>query len=1383
MVKKKFGGEKVDVKGVLAPAPAPPKPAGSAWSKGAGAAAEAAPSAAGAAPARGAGTATASAPSRAPPAGSATGAWAKGGPLGLAATATSLQAAAKPKFAPASRAPAGYAAPQRPALGQKRDAKASPVFNAADFPDVEKPKTAADLAEEAASRKAAKAFPEVSSCAEALVALCSRAGVTESSDIGRATSGLSWLLNTLTCASDMSDDDRDKLLKAGALAIEGVATDAKGASAVDEILKGYFQEQQHKGKNTPQVLEANGLVDALLFGKLALQLEAGSQRQGAIRLRIVRRLQKPTTSSVVQHALADALAPLVAADPDAAEEICQKDFIPDLSSAQEGARRGAALGISAVVKGCGGVPAMKKLGTMEIVKEYAATSGKTSAGKRQAALLLLQALAQALGRMFEPFAMVSMPLLLESCSDSSKDVQVAGRAAAKTVVSQVSSAGVRLMINPVLEGLKDKRWRTQLSAAELLKPIVSELVASAPKRLLAVVPKAVPLLCEAGAGTRSELRNAAREVLEQIGAAIDHSAVAALSSDLIAALLEPGDVALARALDGLLGTVYTTSVSGASCALICPVVERAISKGDAEVRRKGASFVRTLSQWAVDAEELGPYLATLRPQLEALLADPTPAVRDAAAQAIGALAAATSAAPGGDEGAGNVASTLVQKLQSTSEEAEMEGAAQGLAAALAASEDRAELLEQILKGARGGHGRVGFLTVMVHLPRALRDTEGGEDDIASTLAALSEALSDKDEGIRKAARRGLTAVAEGSRSPEAAAAVAAALESALRADEPLARTAAAELALVLLAQKTFTPSAAPAAWAGLVAAGVVAQSDANAVVRRAADRVWRAANEAGGGNAGKQLKDLRPLLLERLASDLSGREAAVASAAGRAALNLQGRFEAQKLGVLEDLVPTLRSALEAEELSIRRSACEGLSEILRDERGQKVMLRDPSLVVGIKSALLEATARGTEDDGEEPLRKAAAACCVAVPPTMLAEPIVKELCQIQDGLNDEQCKGLERLVAGMSSSSGSAAQFLPALVTRAGAPPHNLGQISCLTAAAAAALASLRQVTPELASACVDAAAVLEIDNSESGSESSKPGPVGSAAAAILSRLDEAGADEFIDAVVSRVEPTGQGRVSNHSVAAARILTACFGSMQRPPLQGEALLDALVPGVLLTSPDRACANAYSLALQGLTSLSGAASLCQALAPCLAAALSSNMEGQLAPKALDALAPLLQTGATHAGQQRRSLAESSVAIFKRTESAHLQGHAVKLAGPLVRLLGEKPIDADLQIAVVSAMTELLQRTGTTLRPLVPALQTALVRLLEGPAEVHGVAVQALGALAPLVPRADALVKLLCKPPLKASALAEVVKAIGGPASLSEEVSREVKAILDASASQH
>ncbi|CAE8734128.1 unnamed protein product, partial [Polarella glacialis] len=169
--------------------------------------------------------------------------------------------------------------------------------------------------------------------------------------------------------------------------------------------------------------------------------------------------------------------------------------------------------------------------------------------------------------------------------------------------------------------------------------------------------------------------------------------------------MEPGDGALGKALDRLLGAVYTSTVSGASCALICPVIERALSRGDAEARKKGASFVRTLSQWALDSEELGPYLAILRPQLQALLGDPAPEVRDAAAQAIGALAAADSAATdaGGSDAkvsGGDVAATLLAKLGS-GDGAELEGIAQGLAAAMAtASEERCtELLNDLLQGA------------------------------------------------------------------------------------------------------------------------------------------------------------------------------------------------------------------------------------------------------------------------------------------------------------------------------------------------------------------------------------------------------------------------------------------------------------------------------------------------------------------------------------------------------------------------------------------------------------------------------------------------------------------------------------------------------------
>merc|ERR1712059_85192 len=97
-------------------------------------------------------------------------------------------------------------------------------------------------------------------------------------------------------------------------------------------------------------------------------------------------------------------------------------------------------------------------------KAAVASEGKSGIAKRQGGLLCLEALAASLGRTFEPYALTSMPLLLTCCSDSAKDVQVASRAAAQTVIAQVSSSGMRLMIKPVLEGLDDKRWRTQLSS-------------------------------------------------------------------------------------------------------------------------------------------------------------------------------------------------------------------------------------------------------------------------------------------------------------------------------------------------------------------------------------------------------------------------------------------------------------------------------------------------------------------------------------------------------------------------------------------------------------------------------------------------------------------------------------------------------------------------------------------------------------------------------------------------------------------------------------------------------------------------------------------------------------------------------------------------------
>ncbi|CAE8610395.1 unnamed protein product, partial [Polarella glacialis] len=180
---------------------------------------------------------------------------------------------------------------------------------------------------------------------------------------------------------------------------------------------------------------------------------------------------------------------------------------------------------------------------------------------------------------------------------------------------------------------------------------------------------------------------------------------------------------------------------------------------------------------------------------------------------------------------------------------------------------------------------------------------------------------------------------------------------------------------------------ASSARSGLVAAGLIAQADSVANVRRAADRVWRAATEASGGNPQKQLKDLRPVLLERLVADLISGEASTAAAAGRATAQLHGRLEANK-GVIEDLVPKICEALESSEVSVRRSVCTGLAEILQDEKCQKVALRDGSLVRGVKDALLGAgTCEGSDD-----LRAAAAAAVVAAPGASLADPILDELC-------------------------------------------------------------------------------------------------------------------------------------------------------------------------------------------------------------------------------------------------------------------------------------------------------------------------------------------------------------------------------------------------------
>ena len=167
------------------------------------------------------------------------------------------------------------------------------------------------------------------------------------------------------------------MLSAGACLI--LQAESQHVPLIQAALDEYFAGQQ--AKSTPQATEANGLVDAILYGSLA-QVSEG--QAAAIRVRLVRRLTKPSTSVSVQNSLVEALVPLMS--PEVAEETC-KNFMQAMD--KDSARRGSVLGMAAAVRAAG-VGSVRKFGVIDWIK---GSLGDKNASKRQAGLICLEALA------------------------------------------------------------------------------------------------------------------------------------------------------------------------------------------------------------------------------------------------------------------------------------------------------------------------------------------------------------------------------------------------------------------------------------------------------------------------------------------------------------------------------------------------------------------------------------------------------------------------------------------------------------------------------------------------------------------------------------------------------------------------------------------------------------------------------------------------------------------------------------------------------------------------------------------------------------------------------------------------------------------------------
>jgi len=291
------------------------------------------------------------------------------------------------------------------------------------------------------------------------------------------------------------------------------------------------------------------------------------------------------------------------------------------------ARRGAAYGIAAVIKGAG-LRSLVRFNVMERMEKVINTR-KSTIEEKGGVLLLVEGLSAVLGRGLEPYLGELLPFVIENFSDNQLRVQ-ADRSI-KQVLTKLSAHGIKCMLPLLNVELEDSRWQTKVGAVEAM----GRMAYSASRQLANCLPTIVPQVMNAFQDTQHQVIEAATRALNTIASVVTNPEISQVVPQLIRALQDVSS--LTTALKTILATAFAHYLDAASLALIIPIVETGLKSRDSEVKKLSCHVVGTLYRLLRTPEELHPYLKCIVTAIRVPLLDSIPDVRFVAAQSLGSL--------------------------------------------------------------------------------------------------------------------------------------------------------------------------------------------------------------------------------------------------------------------------------------------------------------------------------------------------------------------------------------------------------------------------------------------------------------------------------------------------------------------------------------------------------------------------------------------------------------------------------------------------------------------------------------------------------------------------------------------------------------------------
>ncbi|TRM56848.1 armadillo-type protein [Schizophyllum amplum] len=1100
----------------------------------------------------------------------------------------------------------------------------------------------------------------------------------------------------------------------------------------------------------------------VLFGRLARHMDASDTRIPKVVDRLVDALSTPAEQ--VQIAVSECLAPLVAGMDDVKVTALIDRLFNDLLDAPKYAvRRGSAYGLAGAVRGAG-IAAMKKYQVMERIK--AATEEKKRYEPRQGAMFAAETLSATLGRLFEPYITVVLPLLLAEFGDAIPDVREATADAAKVIMGRLSGYGVKLILPTLLEGLEEKQWRTKKGSIELL----GMMAYCSPKQLSLSLPIVIPRLTDVLTDSHAQVRSAANKSLKMFGEVISNPEIQSLVPVLLKAMVDPSRTL--AALTGLLKTSFMHYIDQSSLALVIPIIERGLKERGAETKRKAAQIVGNLAS-LTDTKDFVPYLNTLLPLVHVVLADPVPEARATAAKSLGTLVERL-----GESYFPDLVPGLLRTLKTDTSGVDRQGAAQGLSEVLSGlGMERMEgLLPDVIANAQSPRATVreGFMSLLVYLPATFGMRF--QPHLPRIIAPILSGLSDTEDYVRDAAMRAgrmvvtnyanraidllLPELEQGMFDPgwrirQSSITLVGELLfkvsgiSGKTSDFDEDDTGDAEVNVAESSRKALVEVLGQERRDRILSALYIVRQDSVLVVRTSSIQIWKALVH----NTPRTVRELLPELLSQLIVLISSAEFEQQEVASRTVSETCRKFGERIVG---EMLALLRVKVQSTDARTREGVNLVLSEMMLNSSEAQREGHDDEIISMVRVSLV---------DDEANVRSAAAKAFDVLQEQLGAKAIDETIPTLLEALRQPGKGSGTALQALQEVMSVRSATVFPVLIPTLTAIPMTVFNARALAALVTVAGNALSKRLTVIIGALVR---VLEETSDEELREAADE-----ALRALLSSISDL---EGLNTVMMVLLGWTKADAPRRRVSAYDCFALfCEVSGLDASLYRVDWIRQLISG--LEESDVKIHTAAWKALDAFVKSLPKDELEPLVVPLRRSIESTgspghHVAGLSLPKGVAPLVPIVIAGLTTGSNEQREAAAYTIGdLVERTAPDAIKPFVVPFTGPLIRVATQATaFPPGVKVAILTALMVMLQHIPQFVKPFFPQLQRTFVKSAGDPASVavRARAAKALGVLMKHQPRVDPVVTELIAG-VKASedaigtsmmlALAETIKSAG------------------------